>query len=50
VNQLAMMGILPSPAATGTTSWHSAWPLMLLVVVIFAVLPLAWALGKNHGR
>jgi hypothetical protein len=50
VNQLAMMGLLPSPAATGTTSWQAAWPLMLLVVVIFAVLPLAWALGKNRGR
>ena len=50
VNQLAMMGLLPSPAASGTTSWQSAWPLLLLVVVLFAVLPLAWSLGKNQGH
>jgi hypothetical protein len=48
VNQLALMGLLPSPAATGSSSWHAVWPLVLLVMVLFAVLPLARLFGK-HG-
>jgi hypothetical protein len=49
VNQLAMLGLLPSPASASSTSWHAVWPLVLLVMVLFAVMPLAWAFGKHGG-
>ena len=50
MNQLAMMGLLPSPAATGTTSWHAVWPLVLLVMVLVAVLPLTRVFAKEGGQ
>jgi hypothetical protein len=50
VNQLALMGLLPSPAATGAGPGHAVWPLVLLVIVMFAVLPVVWVFGKDGGR
>lgn len=50
MNQLAMMGLLPTPSGSGMPPWHSAWPLLLVVIVMMGVMPLAWALGKNRGR
>jgi hypothetical protein len=45
-----MLGLLPSPALNGSTSWHAVWPLVVLVMVLFAVLPLAHLFGKRDRR
>lgn len=50
MNQLAMMGLLPSPAATGMTAWPAVWPLVLLVLVLVLVLPLARVFAKEGGQ
>lgn len=50
VNQLAMLGLSPSPAAHGLASWQPAWPLLLMVLVMMAVLPLARIFSKSGGQ
>ena len=49
MNQLAMMGLLPSPAAQAM-SWQSIWPLVMLVVALCAAIPLAYAFARQRSH